>query len=98
MVPFLTTVADYLMRQSWQITAVFVLVAVACWGLRKKNAHWRHLLWLVVLLKCLIPAPINVPLAILPPSVVAASWSDMRSQLVRISSHGNFPAATTVAE
>jgi beta-lactamase regulating signal transducer with metallopeptidase domain len=73
MVSFLTTVADHLVQQSWQIAAVFVLVALACWGLRKQSAHWRYLLWLVVLAKCLAPAPISVPLAILPPPAVASS-------------------------
>ena len=34
----LTAVADYLMHQSLQIAAVFVLVAVGCWRLRKT---WR---------------------------------------------------------
>ena len=34
----LTAVADYLMRQSVQIAAVFLLVAVVCWGLRKTSA------------------------------------------------------------
>jgi beta-lactamase regulating signal transducer with metallopeptidase domain len=66
MKPLLTTVADYLLSQSWQIAAVFVLVAVACWGLRKASAHWRYWLWLVVLAKCLVPAVISVPLPVLP--------------------------------
>ena len=52
----LTAVADYLMRQSVQIAAVFLLVAVVCWGLRKTSAHWRYLMWLIVLAKCLSPA------------------------------------------
>ena len=97
MIPFLTTVADYLMRQSWQIAAVFVLVAVVCWGLRKKNAHWRYLLWLVVLVKCLAPAPINVPLAVLSPPVVPVSRPETQSQLERIGPHGNSPTIATVA-
>ena len=76
MVSILTTVTDYLVSQSWQLLVVFVLVAAACWGLRKASAHWRYLLWLVVLAKCLTPAPISVPLAVLPPPVVAASQSE----------------------
>jgi len=66
MEPMLNTVADYLVRQSCQISAIFLLVAAACWGLRKASAHWRYLLWLVVLAKCLVPALISVPLAVLP--------------------------------
>jgi len=66
MEPLLTTVADYLACQSWQILAVFAMVAAACWGLRKASAHWRYLLWLVVLAKCLAPGVISVPVAVLP--------------------------------
>lgn len=64
--PLLDSVTDYLVRQSWQIPAVFVLVAAACWGVRKASAHWRYLLWLVVLAKCLVPGLISVPLAVMP--------------------------------
>ena len=62
----LTATAEYLTRQSVQIVVVFVLVAVVCWALRKTSAHWRYLLWLVVLAKCLAPGLIRVPLAVLP--------------------------------
>ena len=62
----LTKVADYLLTQSWQIVIVFVFVAIICWGLRKVSAHWRYLLWLTVLAKCLMPALIYVPLAVMP--------------------------------
>ncbi|MHC4406599.1 MAG: M56 family metallopeptidase, partial [Planctomycetota bacterium] len=62
----MNTMADYLVHQSFQISALFLLVAAACWGLRKASAHWRYLLWLVVLAKCLVPALISAPLAVLP--------------------------------
>jgi len=62
---FIETI-DYLMHQSWQIAAVFVLVAAGCWGLRRASAHWRYLLWLIVLGKCLVPPIMNVPVAVLP--------------------------------
>ena len=45
----LNQIANYLLNQSWQIAAVFAAVAVACWILRKSSAHWRYLLWLIVL-------------------------------------------------
>lgn len=70
--PLLNSVADYLVCQSWQIPAVFALVAAACWGLRKASADWRYLLWLVVLAKCLVPGLISVPLAVLPPKTASA--------------------------
>jgi len=64
--PFLTTVAGYVVSQSWQILVVFALVAAICWGLRKASAHWRYWLWLIVLAKCLVPGLISVPLTVLP--------------------------------
>ena len=62
----LTKVSDYLVCQSWQLLVVFLLVAGTCWALREASAHWRYLLWQIVLAKCLIPGMIGVPLALLP--------------------------------
>jgi beta-lactamase regulating signal transducer with metallopeptidase domain/uncharacterized GH25 family protein len=62
----LTAIADYLVSQSWQILVVFAVVAAACCALRKASAHWRYLLWLVVLAKCLAPGLVSVPLPVLP--------------------------------
>ena len=64
----LTEIANYLLAQSWQIAVLFVVVLTACWALRKSSAHWRYLLWLVVLAKCLVPPLLNLPLAVLPAS------------------------------
>lgn len=66
MATVLDTVADYLVRQSWQLPVVFALVLAGSWGLRKASAHWRYLLWLVVIAKCLTPPMLSLPLAILP--------------------------------
>lgn len=63
----LTEIAEYLLHQSWQIAAIFVLAAAACWTLRKASAHWRYLLWLVVLAKCLTPPLVTLPVPVLPP-------------------------------
>jgi beta-lactamase regulating signal transducer with metallopeptidase domain len=54
---------DILWLQSWQIAVLFGLVGVACLFLRRASAHWRYLLWLVVLVKCLVPPvmPIALP-------------------------------------
>ncbi len=59
-------VAGYLVRQSWQLAVVFGIVLVASWGLRRASAHWRYLLWLVVVAKCLTPPLFSVPVAVLP--------------------------------
>jgi beta-lactamase regulating signal transducer with metallopeptidase domain len=71
-----TTIADYLINQSWQVVTVFALVAAACWGLRKASAHCRYLLWLVVLAKCLVPGLIGVPVPVLPQEAESQqAWS-----------------------
>jgi beta-lactamase regulating signal transducer with metallopeptidase domain len=62
----LTTIADYLWRQGWQIALLVVAVGLASWALRNRSAHVRYLLWLLVLAKCLTPPIVQVPLAVLP--------------------------------
>ncbi|HEV7923841.1 MAG TPA: M56 family metallopeptidase [Verrucomicrobiae bacterium] len=49
--------------QSWQIAVLFAMVGLVCLCLRRTSAHWRYLLWLVVLVKCLVPpvVPVAVP-------------------------------------
>lgn len=63
------TIADYLVQQSLQVSLVFVLVLAGTWGLRKASAHWRYLLWLVVIGKCLTPTFLSLPLAVFPQDV-----------------------------
>ena len=63
---FLTGAARYVVQQSWQIAALFAVVALTCLMLRKASAHWRHLLWVVVLAKCIAPPLLAVPLPLLP--------------------------------
>lgn len=71
MSPILTTITDYLLSQSCQIAVIFAAVAATCWLLRRANAHWRYLLWLIVLAKCLVPPLVTVPVAVLPAAGVA---------------------------
>jgi len=58
--------ADVLLSQSWQIAVVFGVVAVICWLSRRSSAHWRYLLWLIVVVKCLTPPIVRVPVGVLP--------------------------------
>ncbi|MHC4476351.1 MAG: HEAT repeat domain-containing protein, partial [Planctomycetota bacterium] len=62
----LTSVTDYLLRQSWQIALLVVIVAALSLTLRNRSAHVRYLLWLIVLAKCIVPPLYKVPLAVLP--------------------------------
>ena len=69
----LTEIGNYLLHQSWQIAALFVIVASACWVLRRASAHWRYLLWLIVLAKCIVPPMLSLQLAVLPGEPAAQS-------------------------
>jgi beta-lactamase regulating signal transducer with metallopeptidase domain/predicted esterase len=69
MAEILTNFYRYLIGQTWQICVVFAVVACAAGCLRRTSAHWRYLLWLVVLIKCLIPPLVTVPVAVLPDAV-----------------------------
>jgi beta-lactamase regulating signal transducer with metallopeptidase domain len=70
---YMTQISNYLLRQSWQIAILVVIVAVVSWLLRNKSAHIRYLLWLIILAKCLVPPVTTVPLAILPEESVSES-------------------------
>ena len=73
----LNTTADLLFTHSWQIALVFAVVATLCAGGRRASAHWRYLLWTIVLVKCVVPPVLTLPLAVLPaparPTVEAAA-------------------------
>ena len=64
---FLAEVASCVARQSGQVAAAFALVALACWRLRRASAHWRYLLWLIVLAKCLAPPLVSARIPALSP-------------------------------
>ena len=68
----LSNLADFLTEQSLQLCILFVLVmAATCW-LRATSAHWRYLLWLVVIAKCLTPPIVSLPLPIWSSKLTAA--------------------------
>ncbi len=62
----LTAITDYLLNQSAHIIVLFAVVASVCFALRKKTAHLRYLLWLIIIAKCLVPSLLTISLAILP--------------------------------
>jgi beta-lactamase regulating signal transducer with metallopeptidase domain len=79
-------------HQSVQIAAVFLIVFGATWLLRRRSAHWRYMLWLVVLVKCLTPPVVSVPLAILPLEKTPASVI-----IVPATTEGNTPTISSIA-
>jgi len=69
---YLNEIVRYLIGQSWQITMLTLAVALATWALRRRTAHIRYLLWLLVLAKCLVPPVFAIPLKILPEQTISA--------------------------
>ena len=57
---------DFLLSQSLHLAILFIVIGSLVWLLNKRSAHLRYLLWLIVLIKCLIPPLLTVPLAVLP--------------------------------
>jgi beta-lactamase regulating signal transducer with metallopeptidase domain len=58
-----SSILNLLWLQAWQIAVLFALIGLVCVCLRRASAHWRYLLWLVVLIKCLAPPimPVVLP-------------------------------------
>lgn len=64
----MSEIIRYVVAQSWQIALLTAAVATVTFALRRRGAHVRYLLWLVVVAKCLLPPLHAVPLRILPPA------------------------------
>ncbi len=64
MANYCTQITDYLLTQSWQITALVVVIAAVTLALKNRSAHVRYLLWLIVLAKCLVPPLLAIVVAI----------------------------------
>jgi beta-lactamase regulating signal transducer with metallopeptidase domain len=60
----LNNLADFLVQQSLQLCFVFAIILVASRWLPAASAHWRYLLWFVVIAKCLSPPAVSLPLSI----------------------------------
>ena len=56
----LRDIVAYIIIQSWQIAILALIVGLVTLSLRRRSAHVRYLLWLVVLAKCLVPPMFSV--------------------------------------
>lgn len=65
--------AELLKTQSLQIGIVFLIVLAACRLLRRASPHLKYLLWLVVIIKCVTPPIVVLPLPVLPAKAIADS-------------------------
>ncbi len=57
---------EFLTSQSLHLVVLFVVIGLLTLLVRKQSAHLRYLLWLVMLVKCLVPPLWTIPMAILP--------------------------------
>ena len=76
----LNALAGILLTQSLQIGVVFLIVMMACILLRRASAHWRYLLWLLVIAKCLTPPIVSFSLPVLPSQLMVGIQSSYPEQ------------------
>ena len=86
-------VGSFLLGQSTQLVLVFAIALFASWCLRNKSAHWRYLIWLLVIGKCLTPVIVSVPIALLPADGGAETEYNFPNEVFDI----ELPAAFTPA-
>src|ERR1041384_8029888 len=47
-------ILNFVLNSVWQVTAIFVVAAVASWLLRNGPARYRHTLWMIALIASLV--------------------------------------------
>lgn len=72
-------ILNFVLNSVWQVTAIFVVAAVASWLLRNGPARYRHVLWMIALVACLV-VPLLTATRVVPEWIssfqVVASSSD----------------------
>src|SRR5688572_28773013 len=59
---------NFVLNASWQIAAIFAVAALASWLLKNGPARYRHTLWIVALIACLV-VPLLTAMRFVPPGV-----------------------------
>lgn len=103
----LNALAGFLLSQSLQIVIVFLIVMLACILLRRASAHWRYMLWSLVIAKCLTPPIVSFSLPVLPVEQIADTRSidpdqngvagEQPTEIVTLTEDSGFAAAPGVA-
>ena len=65
---------NFVLNACWQIAAIFAVAALASWLLRNGPARYRHTLWIVALIACLV-VPLLTATRFVPPGVSRRSGS-----------------------
>ena len=98
---YITQITSYILIQSWQIAVLVVVIAAVALALKKRSAHVRYLLWLIVLAKCLVPPLFTIPLAVLPeekPAMVLETTETSAGEPSALDSAKPVTAAPTLTE
>ena len=53
--------AEWMLEMAWQVAVVVAVVAAAGWLLRRRSAAFRHTLWLLVLVRLVVPPDLAFP-------------------------------------
>lgn len=70
-------VLDLATTQIWQIAVLAIVVAMVAPHVGKKSSHFAHLLWLVVIIKCITPPIFSSPAGIFSSVQTADSVSEL---------------------
>ncbi|MCF7972220.1 MAG: M56 family metallopeptidase, partial [Phycisphaerae bacterium] len=71
---------DFLVSQSIHLAVLFFLIWALTAVFQRHSAHLRYLLWAVVLVKCLVPPVLTIPMAVLPGQAVTESLEKIPEQ------------------
>jgi beta-lactamase regulating signal transducer with metallopeptidase domain len=87
------SVVEYLWAQSLQLAVLVAVVSVMSLLLKRKSAHIRYLLWLILLVKCVIPPFFSVALKVYPPEPKIITSSSSISENTPASQKTLIPAS-----
>ena len=77
-IPFLRTLFNSILVTSWQGSLIVGLILITAWVLRKRlSARVQHGLWLILLLKLMVPLLPTSPLSFFN-LVPAQAWIELR--------------------
>ena len=84
-------ILNFVLNSVWQVTAIFVVAAVTAWLLKNGPARYRHVLWMIALVACLV-VPLLTATRVVPEwisSLEVAASSSNPSTLAPVVTHSS---------
>jgi len=78
---------NFVVNSAWQVTIIFVVAAVAAWLVRNGPARYRHTLWVIALIACLV-APLLTTTRVVPEWISSFQIVSSASNPVKLESVG----------